>query len=312
MPRLSIVIPVLGRYEELAQAVERLQQQTCESGLYELVVVSDAAEPDPARIKEVIGRRPFEARHVSAPIPGAASARDTGWRDAAGPQILFIDSDVLASPNLVRGHLSWHDANPEDEVAVLGPVRWATNARVSGFMRWVEKLHFNYHTISGVEAGWGHFITANVSVKRKMLERVDGFDVEAFPFHYEDLEIAYRMREHGLRVLFNRDASAEHLHAVTLDQYRRRIAEVAPAERRFVQRHPDVEPFFYNLFSDAIRAPASRGGFGRLLGLVSPSAPLIGQRVWRSADAYYRQQLAPAFLDAWAAADGGAEDAGDG
>jgi GT2 family glycosyltransferase len=302
-PFVSVVIPVLARYDQLERALDRLAGQTCEHDRFEVIVVSDATEEAPERIREVVAAVPLETRHLIASMPGAAAAREDGWRDARGEVVLFLDSDVLADPGLVGEHIRWHERNPEVEVAVLGPLRWARSVRVTGFMRWVERFQFNYHTIAGEDAGWGNYITANVSSKRAMLERVDGFDVERFPFLYEDTDLAYRMSRAGMRVRFNRAASAEHLHAFTLDRYRQRVAEIAPAERRFVAAHPELDPYFHTIFVDALEAPKARGVFGRLLGAFSPGTPLIGARIWRSADAYYRQQLAPCFLDSWAKAE---------
>jgi GT2 family glycosyltransferase len=300
-PLLTVVIPVLGRYEELTRVLNHLRRQTIDAERIEIIVASDAAEPEPSRIESTLHREVPRGRHLRAPIPGASSARETGWREATSNLILFLDSDVLPNPRLVAEHLTWHERDPEDEVAVLGPLQWARGLRVTNFMRWLDRsgLQFNYHTIEGKEGGWGHFITANVSVKRRMLELAGGFDVERFPFHYEDLDIAYRMREHGLRVLFNRAAFGEHLHSVTLEQYRSRVTAIAPAEKRFVRIHPDVSPFFFEMFSDVAGLPPARGRLRHLLRLVPRATPLLGRRIWLSANHYYIQQLAPAFLEAW-------------
>ena len=170
-------------------------------------------------------------------------------------------------------------------------------------MRWLEQgPQFHYGSIAGDEAGWGHFYTANVSLRRAALEAVDGFDEETFPFHYEDLDLARRLHDGpGLRLLYARDAVADHLHAVTLDEYADRVAAIAPAERRFVERHPDVEPYFHRMFSEAARVPSGRGWGARLAPLVPERTPMLGPATRERASLYYRQRLAPAFLDAWQA-----------
>src|SRR5581483_5039527 len=109
------------------------------------------------------------------------------------------------------------EEHPEPEYGMLGYVRWARELKVTPFMRWLEHgTQFDYHSIRG-EAGWGSFYTANVSLKRQMLERVDGFDEERFPFLYEDTDRGYRLYEHGFHLLLRRRAGAEHLHATTLE-----------------------------------------------------------------------------------------------
>jgi GT2 family glycosyltransferase len=150
-------------------------------------------------------------------------------------------------------------------------------------------------------AAWWHFYTANVSVKRALLEQVDGFDEVEFPFHYEDLELARRMDAAvgGLRVHYRRDADVEHLHPTTVEDWRARLRGIAAAERRFVARYPEARPYFFELFSAALGAPRARGWSAKLAPFVGRSVPWLGPRVWGSVDAYYSQLLAPDFLQGW-------------
>jgi GT2 family glycosyltransferase len=177
-------------------------------------------------------------------------------------------------------------------------------------MRWLEHgIQFDYPSIEGVEAGWGRFYTANVSVKRALVERAGGFEEERLPFGYEDLDLALRMEEHGFRLLYNRAAVAEHLHAMDLEFWKRRVARIAISERAFVKMHPDARPYFYEMFSAAAAAPRARGFGERIARFVPRGTPVIGERVWGSMDAVYRQALAGPFLEAWHAA--GSAAAGD-
>ena len=303
-PALSIVIPTLGRPGILGRVLDRLGEQTAPAGAFEVLVVADAKEDRPEAVEDALAGRPFAARLLRGPKPGAAAARNAGWRAASGSLILFLDDDVLPEPPLVAEHLAWHRRHPAEEVGVLGRVRWADELRVTPFMRWLEQgIQFDYLRIRGTEAGWERFYTANVSVKRALVERVGGFEEDALPFGYEDLDLGLRMREHGFRLLYNRAAAAEHLHPMDLAMWKRRVARIAVSERRFVALHPEIPPYFHDLFSAAAAAPAARGRGARLARFVPPSTPILGPRVWGSVDAVFRQALAAPFLEAWQAAD---------
>ena len=59
-----------------------------------------------------------------------------------------------------------------------------------------------------------------------------GFDERRLPYGYEDLDLALRMHElDGFRLLYNRAAGAEHLHAMDLDFWTRRVARIADRRR---------------------------------------------------------------------------------
>jgi hypothetical protein len=97
---------------------------------------------------------------------------------------------------------------------------------------------------------------------------------------------------------------AEHLHRMDLETWKVRVQKIAVSERAFVRRHPDVRPYFYELFRSAADAPPAKGRGARLVRFVPPGFPVLGERAWRSADAVWRQALAVPFMEAW-------EEAGD-
>jgi GT2 family glycosyltransferase len=299
VPRLSVVIPVLGRHGVLGMVLDGFEKQDAPFASFEVILVSDPQD-DPDDVAARAANRPYAARALVRPAPGASAARNAGWRAAAGDVVLFLGADIIPSRGLVSEHLRWHERHPAAEVAVLGSVRWARGLKVTPFMRWLEYgIQFGYAGIEGETAGWGHFHTANASLKRALLERVGGFD-ESFPFLYEDMDLSYRLHQEGFTLLYDAAAEGEHHHPTTLDEYRPRIAEIAHAERRFVAKYPELPPYFHDRFVTA-RGLAPRGGRARLLSFIPYRAPVVGKWVWRRIDAHYKQELAPAFLAAWEA-----------
>ena len=298
--RLSVVIPTFRRAHLLARVLDLLEaQRGVEPGSFDVVVARDAADDDEAALVRAIRERPFPVRLVTGPTAGVSATRDTGWRRAEAPLILFIGDDMLPRPDLVAEHLAWHEQHPEPEVAVLGHVRWSPELKLTPFMRWLDQgMQFDYPNIEGVEAGWGRFYAANCSLKRDLLERSGGFDHD-FRFGYEELDLARRMHDLGLRVLYNRAAVVEHLHPTTLDSWRERMRTVAAAEQQMIRKHPDVDPYFHDMFTRVAEDPAPRGRGARLAGAIPKWVPWLGPRVWASADAHWRHELAVAFLPAW-------------
>jgi len=291
---LTVVVPTLRRAATLARCLDRLDGQGADA----IVVVDDPARDDADAVARAVRGR---ARVVHTDAPGVSAQRNAGWRAAESELVLFLGDDVLAGPGLVAAHRARHAAEPAPPVAVLGHVTWAAELRPTAFMRFLEAegLQFDFGAIPGDDAGWGRLYAANLSVKRALLERVGGFD-EAFAFGYEELELARRLRDHGLVVRYAAEARAEHLHAQTPASYAARMATVAAAERQMVAKHPDVPPFFHALSVAAVADPAT--GRGRPLARVVPERlPYLGPRVHASARAAWRRELGEAFLAAWRA-----------
>jgi GT2 family glycosyltransferase len=295
--QLTVVMPTYNRPDALPRSLDALSRQTLDPGIFELVLVEDAKN----EFAPVVGQRPFAVRVLRATKPGASAARNIGWRAARAPVVVFLGDDIIGAPDLLEQHAAWHEQRPEDATGVLGHVRWARELKGTAFMRWLNRgIQFDYGTIRGTEAGAGHFYTANVSLKRSMLERTGGFDEDGFPFIYEDIDLGIRLFEHGFRLVYNERATAEHLHQPRLEEWRVRMARTAPVERRWIERHPGQRPYFHDRFADALRRPPVRGRKGRLLmGLIPRSMPVVGERIWANGDLYFRQQLGKPFMDAW-------------
>jgi GT2 family glycosyltransferase len=308
MPELSVVIPTLARRTTLPRVLAGLEHAG-DPDTFEVIVVAE--QEGDAAAREAVGERPYATRVLARHGPSVSAARNDGWRAASTPLVLFLGDDMIPGRGLVETHLDRHRAETAEEVAVLGHVSWARELEVTPFMRWLERgIQFEYGSIDGADAGWGRFYTANVSAKRRLIERAGGFDEERYPFAYEDLDLGYRMNEHGLRLLYVPEAEVEHLHPTDVEQWRKRMAHVAPAERRFVEQYPEIPAYFHGLFASAEAAPRAGGRGARLARLVPPRLPVLGPRVWSAADLYWRQALAGSFLSAWEAASSGGSEPG--
>jgi GT2 family glycosyltransferase len=276
---LSVVIPTLGRSPALGEVLSRLR------GVEVLLVVDAAGTAPPA---------PAGVRVLHAERPGASAARNTGIAAATQPVVLFLGDDIIPTRRLLARHARFHERRPEPEAALLGHVFYR---RPSAFMRWLEHgIQTNYASIDGDRAGWGHFYTTNVSVKRALLERVGGFDLE-LPFLYEDLDLGRRLADAGMDLRYDPRADGEHRHRTTVADWAGRMEAIGVAERAFTDKHPDVRPYFRDRLSR--QSGSARGRGARLAHVVPERTPWIGRRVWSSAEAFYCAQLLPAFMRGW-------------
>lgn len=305
---LTVVIPTLNRAQSLPRALAALARSAAGHDV-EVMVVSDAKDTDPQAAATALAESGLPGRHLVAEQPGAAAARNAGVAAGTAPLILFTDDDVLAGRRMVGGHLEWHRRHAATETGVLGRVVWAKEVQVTPFMRWLERgYQFDYGSIDGERAGWGHFYTANISVTRELFERVGGFDEVRFPFFFEDLDLGLRMTREGLDLRYSPAAVAEHLHEIDAGEWQQRMRRVGAMERRFCRLHPEAVPYLHDRLTKAASQPAVRGRSVVLARHIGPRMPLIGPRLWAIVDLYYRQQSAPAFLAGWEAENQGSFD----
>ena len=300
-PQLTVLLSTLGNYEVLERVLDGYDRQDAPPESFELVVVVDKADPHPERVDAAIGERPYPVRRLTGHMPGLSANRNTGWRAARAPIVLTTDNDTIPVKRLVSEHLAWHRRHPDENVAVVGHVRWAQELELTPFMRWLDRgVQFDFIHMNGIEASWAQLYGANSSMKRSFIERVGDWDEVRLPYLYDDLDWSYRASKHGLRVLYNKRAVVDHLrHDANLEWWKQKMDRSAKAERQFTAIHPELEPWFYRMFTGALMAPPHRGRGARLARFVPRWVPWLGPYVWRHAETYWKQQLAPHFLEAW-------------
>jgi GT2 family glycosyltransferase len=307
-PQLSIVLSTLGNYDVLAKVLDGYERQDAPAGSFELLVVTDQKDPDPARVDALVAERPYPVTRLSGRRPGLSANRNTGWDAARAPVVMFTDNDTIPVRRLVSEHLASHAAHPDKEVAVAGHVRWAKGIEVTPFMKWLDYgIQFDYTSLKGDEGSWAHLYGANSSIKRSFLAQVGGYDEERLPYLYEDLDWGYRAREHGVRVIYNRRAIVDHWRPMTIEVWKARAPMLAATEWQFCQLHPEVPPWFWRMFSDAAGKPQAGAKARTLAAYVPRWVPWLGPLVWQRASLQWRQEIAPHFLQAWDQAAAGGE-----
>lgn len=238
---------------------------------------------------------------------GPGVARNLAASASERPLILFLGDDMIPTPELVERHLARHERAPEAEAAVLGRVRWHPEVAGGRLERWLDwsGAQFDYRVLEregGEEAGFGRFYSCNVSVKRALFDATGGFDPD-FVFDYEDLDLGWRLHEHGMRLLYEPGAVVLHLHRHDWASIERRYRSRARGERMMAAKHAWFSPWFHRqIAADAAAPPVSRA-WPYLVDLIPEdgrAAPLRARaRGEAKANRCYHQRLAPGFLSAW-------------
>ena len=131
---------------------------------------------------------------------------------------------------------------------MLGSVDWHPEVRRTPLVQWIDSAAMQFET-AGIseDAGWGRFYSCNVSLPRALFDAAGGFD-PTFTYYYEDLDIAYRLRDAGMSLRYEPAARVEHLHVYDEASYARRLRGIAAGEFLLTQRRPDFAPYFANKF----------------------------------------------------------------
>jgi GT2 family glycosyltransferase len=236
-PKLSVVICSSGRKKSLKQCLRSLEKQSFKE--FEIVVVATNL-----RLKTKNSR--LKVRWLSDPRQGLASARDLGWRKAAGEIVSWIDDDVVVAENWAKNLLQIFEGK-QNVGGVTGPtivpekrlknrlVFWWYQAK--GWLKpfawlWVKLMLDNQPFAVGklTKIGWwtpgSNFKTClslkglvevdyleacNMSLRRELVKKVGGFDLSyRGTSEWCELDLARRIKNLGFRLVFSRQVRVEH------------------------------------------------------------------------------------------------------
>ena len=203
MKEVSVIIPTHNQKEILAKTLDYLILQDYPKDQYEIIVVDDGStDGTQEMVKSKMGSK-VGLRYLYQKQRGPHFARNLGIEKARGEIIIFVDSDIFTPPNFISEHVTFHQKF--GDVVVSGPtVRTdrLDNVFADANRRKVKKWLFDFSGPS--------FITSNLSVRRKSLIRVGGFDEQFTGFGWHDWELGLRLKKLGLKAKRNINAVVYH------------------------------------------------------------------------------------------------------
>ncbi len=203
---VSAVIPVHNAAADLARCLESLRQSSIPP--LECIVVDDGSTDEShavaraanAKVLSTGGRR------------GPAAARNLGARAAAGDLLFFVDADVTVHRHTIRRMLERFSASPAPD-AVIGSYDDAPASR--GIISQYKNLQHHYvHQKGSPEAST--FWTGCGMIRRDVFLEAGGFSEAFAEPSIEDIELGYRLRAAGRRIVLEKSAQVKHFKRWTL------------------------------------------------------------------------------------------------
>ncbi len=200
-PTITVIIPVRNDAAHLQRALEALRGSTVPP--LEVIVVDDASSDNSAEIAERHGARVFRNARQSGP----ARARNLGARMARGEVLLFLDADVCVYPNTLE-RISAQFAQDPTLDALIGA--YDAEPEAPDFLSQYRNLmhcfvhHHARHEASTFWSGCG-------AIRRHVFLEVGGFDECYRRPSVEDIELGYRLRQRGRKIVLDPTIEVKHL-----------------------------------------------------------------------------------------------------
>ncbi|HKW95109.1 MAG TPA: glycosyltransferase [Methylomirabilota bacterium] len=204
---MSIIVPVYNDAPNLGECLAALKAAVIPG--CELLVVDDASSDDSSLVARRAEANAIRLEQNSGP----ATARNRGAAAARGEILFFVDADVAVAPDAIRRVDAAFSEDPQ-----LGAVFGSYDAtpRAPGMVsQYRNLLHHFVHQQGNPDAST--FWAGCGAVRRACFTEVGGFDDGQFRRPaIEDIELGYRLRRFGYRILLDKRLQGKHFKAWTL------------------------------------------------------------------------------------------------
>ncbi|MDR6991233.1 glycosyltransferase [Luteimonas sp. 3794] len=217
-PEVSIVIPVHGHADETIACLRAIATHPPRAS-FEVIVVDDASPDDTLALLSQVDGVQLHALSANQGFIGACNA---GAALAHGRFLLFLNNDTVPQPGwldalratfdaqadvgIVGAQLVYPDGRLQEAGAML-----ARDGRGESRGRFADPTQPAFAWCADVDYVSG----AALMLERGLFEHLGGFDTRYAPAYYEDTDLAFRVREAGLRVLVQPAARVVHLEGVS-------------------------------------------------------------------------------------------------
>jgi glycosyltransferase involved in cell wall biosynthesis len=206
---VTIILPTRNRRESLRKTLAALAQQDFPGGSFEVVVAADGCTDGTSQfLQGSQAEWPFSLRWVELNQSGPATARNRAIAEARGEIIVFVDDDVVPARTWLSRHVAQHTR--DSAAVVIGPLSPGSKRRAT-WVRWEDdRLQRQYRAMQDGVYGPTprQFYTGNSSVRRQWIDRAGGFNERLR--RGEDVELAFRLLQLGMRFYFDPQADALH------------------------------------------------------------------------------------------------------
>lgn len=204
-PRVSVIIPAHGELPYTLACLRSIMRHGA-IATFEVIVVDDASPDDSAKaLAGIVGLRlivnPYNLGFIGSCNTGADAAR--------GEFLLFLNNDTQVTPGWLDALLRCFDQRTDCGIAGSRLVYPDGRLQEAGGLVFGDGTCWNTGRFEPRDAlAWRYrretdYVSgASLLIRRELFQHVGGFDARYAPAYYEDTDLAFTVRKHGLRVYY--------------------------------------------------------------------------------------------------------------
>jgi GT2 family glycosyltransferase len=217
-PKVSIVIPVFNQWETTRSCLISILENA--KGIcYEVIVADDGSTDETRNLKDHVSnvRRVVHDKNL-----GFLRNCNSAAKVARGEFLLFLNNDTNVQPGWLENLLDV--AENDNRVGLVGPMLIYPDGRLqeAGGIIWQDASGWNYGRLDYPERPEYNYLKevdyisgACILVRKTVWDEIGGFDDRFAPAYYEDADLAFEIRRHGYKVIYQPLSKVVHFEGIS-------------------------------------------------------------------------------------------------
>lgn len=217
-PLVSIVVPVFNKVRYTAACLNAVAEHAGPIA-FELIVVDDCSEDDTA---DYLSQCQGVTVVRNATNSGFIASCNAGAETARGRYLVFLNNDTTVTSGWLEALLETYGTFSDTGIVGARLVYPDGRLQEAGGIIFSDGSGWNYGRGDRPDRPEYNFASeadyvsgACLAIERRLFVKLGGFDRHYAPAYYEDTDLCFRVREHGLRVIYQPACTIVHHEGVS-------------------------------------------------------------------------------------------------
>ncbi len=238
-PVVSILIPVYNQAAYTYYCLKSIQKYT-EDIDYEIIIGDDCSTDATARLEEWV--KGIRVIHHQKNCQFILNCNKIS-KEVKGKYIVFLNNDTQVQQGWLKALLSVMETNgntglvgskllyPNGLVQEAGGIVWR-DANIQQYGKKWEAGEVGVNFIREAD----YISGASIMIRKELWDKIGGFDERFVPAYYEDVDLAFQVREKGYKVVYQPESEVVHFEGMTERMDEKRMERIEENRRKFLEK----------------------------------------------------------------------------
>lgn len=217
-PLVSIIIPVYNQWEYTYSCLQSIFENT--QGIsYEIIIADDQSNDETVNVNRYVENIKVIRNEKNL---GFLLNCNNAARETKGKYIVFLNNDTNVQKDWLKYLVDLIES--DETIGMVGSKLVYEDGRLqeAGGIIWKDATGWNYGRLDDPEKPEYNYVkevdyisAASIMIRTDLWEKIGGFDERYTPAYFEDSDLAFEVRKHGYKVVYQPKSVVIHFEGIS-------------------------------------------------------------------------------------------------